>query len=622
MSTTVLHSGGRPDNRSTGIRWSASLAGGVAAVLIISAAASNAVLDQLTLWLIQSILALSLVVVWGRGGIFSLGQSALYGMGAYAFGVAAVNLADTVFMPWALLCAVVIAALTAGVIGYFIFYGRVSQLSVAIITLAFTMVAYAVLNSLADPKYAIGGAVLGGYNGMVGIPMPRLGGAQSAMLGPQQIFVAVGLSVVALTALVSLLLRSPFGRLNAAIRDNESRAELLGIDVRKYRLLLFVFGGALAGLGGGMYAGWSSFVSPELFSLQPAILVIIWVLVGGRVHLLGAIVGTLVVEGLTSWLGGSQGQYAPIYLGIALIGVVLFAPAGLLGTVQSLWRNGRKKDVSAAKAPTARLNFAAQEARVGAASAPVRGDDTSGLAAGDTLVVSGLRKTFGGFHALSGVDLGFAPRMVHCIIGPNGAGKSTFFAALVGIIRPTAGDIFLGDQRLNRVAMFRRARLGIGIKLQAASVFPDLSTQENLWIAAYSRYADAERADRAAAELLHTFGLAADASTPAGTLAHGKQQWLEIAMVAAREPRIILLDEPTAGMSVEETRQTAALVKALAAKATVIVIEHDMAFVRELDAPTSVLHLGRLLITGTIADIQASDEVRRVYLGEEAHAQA
>lgn len=595
---------------------------GIVAMMAGAATLGDGALGQLTLWLIESLLALSLILVWGHAGIFSLGQSALYGIGAYAFGVVAINLTNAVFLPWALLGAACIAGLTSGVIGYFVFYGRVSQLSVSIITLAFTMVAFAVLNSLADPKYAIGTAVLGGYNGMVGIPLFRLGGAASKPLTAPQVFLTVGTLVVILTAAVALVLRSPFGRVIAATRSNDNRAELLGIDVRRYRLVVFVLGGILAGIGGGLYAGWSSFVSPGLFSLQPAVLVIIWVLVGGRSNILGAIVGTLIVEGLTSWLGGSQGQYSPIYLGIALILVVLFAPNGLLGTLQS-WTTR----LPPASPPDTESHQAGEESTHLAPSAILaRLVDGPGAAqAGETdrtLTVSGLRKTFGGFTAVDGVDLEFPPRSIQCIIGPNGAGKSTLFALLVGIVRPTTGQINFGGRRLNRIAPFRRAHLGIGIKLQTASVFYELSARENLWIAAYSLYANSKRANFVASNLLEAFGLEADSDEPANILSHGEQQWLEIAMVAARRPSVLLLDEPTAGMSAEETSRTAALVKSLATTASVVVIEHDMAFVRQLNAPTTVLHLGRQLMAGTLENVQASDEVRQVYLGSEAHVEA
>ncbi len=595
---------------------------GVLVVLAASAGFSDSILDQLSLWMIESLLALSLVLVWGRAGIFSLGQSALYGIGAYAFGVVAVNLSGSLFLPWALLSAAVIAGLVAATLGYFIFYGRVSELSVAIITLAFTMVSYTILNSLSAPRYAIGSAKLGGYNGMIGIPQFQLGGPGSTPFTTQQVFITVGILVVVLTTAVALLLRSPFGRVISAIRSNDIRTELLGLDVRRYRLLTFILGGLLAGFAGGLYAAWSSYVSPGLFTLKPAVLVIIWVLVGGRSYVLGAIVGTLIIEALTSFLGGSSGQYSPIYLGIVLIVVVLFAPDGLFGALRSMmkWlrrlRTPASDSVSPETGTTGIPGSSASLTQVG--QAPNEG---GGGNIDQTLKVSGLRKTFGGFTAVDGVDLSFSPRSIHCIIGPNGAGKSTLFAMLMGTYRPTDGEIMLGDRWLNRVAPFRRARLGIGIKLQTASIFDELTTRENLWVAGYSLHHRRKEADSEATDLLETFGLTEHADAPASTLSHGQQQWLEIAMVTARKPSVILLDEPTAGMSVDETASTVSLIKALAASASVVVIEHDMEFVGQLEVPITVLHLGRQLMKGTLAELQASGEVRSVYLGGEARAQ-
>jgi ABC-type uncharacterized transport system ATPase subunit len=192
---------------------------------------------------------------------------------------------------------------------------------------------------------------------------------------------------------------------------------------------------------------------------------------------------------------------------------------------------------------------------------------------------------------------------------------------LMGTYRPTDGEIMLGDRWLNRVAPFRRARLGIGIKLQTASIFDELTTRENLWVAGYSLHHRRKEADSEATDLLETFGLTEHADAPASTLSHGQQQWLEIAMVTARKPSVILLDEPTAGMSVDETASTVSLIKALAASASVVVIEHDMEFVGQLEVPITVLHLGRQLMKGTLAELQASGEVRSVYLGGEARAQ-
>lgn len=575
---------------------------GIVAVLVTALSLADSALNQLSLWLVQSVLALSLVLVWGRAGIFSLGQTALYGVGGYAFGIVAINFGDTAFALPGLALATMISAALAGLVGYFVFYGRVSEVNVAIVTLAITLVAYSILNSLADPRYHIGSAALGGFNGLVGVPLFRLGGPESEPLTDQQLFVFFGVSSVVAATLVSLLLRSPFGRVVGAARDNERRAELLGYDVRLLRTVVFVLGGALAGFAGGLFAAWGSFVTPGLFSLQPAVLVVIWVLVGGRASVPGAFLGVFAVEGLTRWFGGSQGQYSPIYLGAALILVVLAVPGGI-SSVARLARSRRPRGAAAAVKPLAEVGAEFLDPELMAQDV-----DSS-------LTVSELRRAFGGVVAVDGVDLAFPPRGTRCIIGPNGAGKSTLFALLVGTYRPTAGTVELDGRTVNRLPPHRRAHLGVGIKLQAASIFGDLTVAENIWVAAYSLSHKRVRADADTEELLAAFSLTSRSSMVAAELSHGEQQWLEIAMVLARRPSVLLLDEPTAGMTVDETRRMAALVRALAQHATVVVIEHDMAFIRELDAPVTVMHLGRELVSGSMEELESSTLVHDVYLG-------
>lgn len=580
---------------------------GILAVLLTALSISDASLNQLSIWLIQSMLALSLVLVWGRAGIFSLGQTALYGIGGYTFGVVAINLRDTAFLAPGLLLAIAISACTAAAVGYFVVYGRVSEVNIAIVTLAVTLVGYSILNSLADPRFHIGSAKLGGFNGLVGIPQIRLGGSNSQALTSQQAFVLFGIiSVLAGTA-AAMLLRSPRGRVVQAIRNNEQRAELLGFDVRRYRLVVFTLGGALAGLAGGLFAAWGSFITPQTFALQPAVLVVIWVLVGGRSSVFGAFTGVFFVEGLTRWLGGSQGQFSPIYLGTALIIVVLLAPGGLVSLLSFV----RRRISRHAAAPEVDLAADRDQSHF-TSEQVIRSDST-------TLAVSNLRRVFGGVVAVDTMNIAFPERGVHCIIGPNGAGKSTLFSLLVGTNRPSSGVIELNGDSIGRVLPHSRARLGMGIKLQAASIFDEFSVGENIWIAAYSVSHRKSTATQEAELLLEKFSLAAQRDKVAGLLSHGEQQWLEIAMVLARHPSVLLLDEPTAGMTADETGRMAELVKTVAEHATVVVIEHDMAFIRMLDAPVTVMHLGRELVSGTMAELQDSSIVREVYLGSQGN---
>jgi branched-chain amino acid transport system permease protein len=231
-------------------------------------------------------------------------------------------------------------------------------------------------------------------------------------------------------------------------------------------------------------------------------------------------------------------------------------------------------------------------------------------------------KSFGGLAAVSRVSLLFPEKGVHCLIGPNGAGKSTYFNLLAGRYRPSAGRIVLGGDDVTRERPDQRARRGIGIKLQVGSLYPELTCLENVWLAAYAATRSSRLASERAAEVLDWLGLLPRAPDPAGILSHGEQQWLEIGMVLAAEPAVVLLDEPTAGMTRDETAQTADLVTALGEHVSVVVVEHDMEFVRRLDVPVTVFHQGRIFARGSLDELRRDERVLDIYLGRRARAEA
>ena len=219
-------------------------------------------------------------------------------------------------------------------------------------------------------------------------------------------------------------------------------------------------------------------------------------------------------------------------------------------------------------------------------------------------------RVFGTYLAVTDVSLTFDMGEMTCIIGPNGAGKSTLLNMMCGTLPVSSGRITLGGLSLDGLSRDRIAKLGIARKFQVPTVFESLSVVDNLRVAA-GKAGDAAWL----AEVLAMVNLTADAGLPAQTLPHGKKQWLEIGMALATRPRILLLDEPTAGLSADETLATAKLLKGLAGRVTVIVIEHDMGFVRELGARTVVLHQGQIIASGPFRDIEQNDTVRDIYLG-------
>ena len=234
----------------------------------------------------------------------------------------------------------------------------------------------------------------------------------------------------------------------------------------------------------------------------------------------------------------------------------------------------------------------------------------------EILQTRALGKTFGGLDAVSDVDLSVQTGEIHCLIGPNGAGKSTLFKLVVGTYAPTRGNIVFRDRDVTAQRPYQRVKEGMSIKMQTPSVFRELPVRQNLHIALQHHVAShalAQEEDR----LLEMLELSADAGKPAGVLSHGQQQWLEIGMALALEPALLLLDEPTAGMSPEETFRTGELIQQLnSTGVTVLVVEHDMTFVRQIAQRVTVLHFGKVFARGSIEEILADQRVEEIYLGK------
>jgi branched-chain amino acid transport system ATP-binding protein/urea transport system ATP-binding protein len=241
------------------------------------------------------------------------------------------------------------------------------------------------------------------------------------------------------------------------------------------------------------------------------------------------------------------------------------------------------------------------------------------MSAAPILETRHLEKRFGGVRALADVSFRLEPGELRCLIGPNGAGKSTFFKLLTGQLPPSSGRILFEGADVTHAAPHQIGRLGIGIKNQVQDVFDGLSVHENLWLAARSSRSRRAADDRAR-ELAARLGLDDLLQTPVGTLAPGQRQWVEIAMVVAREPRLVLLDEPSAGMSAEETSQTAALIREVNQSASVIVVEHDMQFIRQIAHKVTVFHQGAILLEDSFERVVADPVVRDVYLGRRSVA--
>ena len=241
------------------------------------------------------------------------------------------------------------------------------------------------------------------------------------------------------------------------------------------------------------------------------------------------------------------------------------------------------------------------------------------------LELRGVSVSFDGFWALNDLNLRLAPGELRAVIGPNGAGKTTFLDVITGKVRPTKGEVLYRGRSLLGIAEHRIARLGIGRKFQTPRVYQNLTPRRNLELAVSRRASPFDllfgRLDGASRErvqhLLGVVGLEPYANQRAGGLSHGQKQWLEIAMLVAQDPQLLLVDEPVAGLTDEETERTADLLKQLAGDHTVLVIEHDMEFIRDLQAPVTVLHEGHVLCEGSMDQVQHDPKVIEVYLGRD-----
>jgi branched-chain amino acid transport system ATP-binding protein len=235
------------------------------------------------------------------------------------------------------------------------------------------------------------------------------------------------------------------------------------------------------------------------------------------------------------------------------------------------------------------------------------------------LETRGLGISFGGVQAVQDVDFTLAEGELRCLIGPNGAGKSTFFKLLTGQLQPSAGQVLFRGRDISRAQAHEIARLGIGIKTQVPSVFDGLSVRENIWLAA-RRVHGARRAQARVDETLERIGMLTSAERLVGRLAHGQRQWVELGIVLSAEPDLILLDEPAAGMTHDEVLRTAELVREINRTKALIVVEHDMQFIRMIATRVTVFNRGRILVEDSMDKILRNPDVRDIYLGRQAAA--
>jgi branched-chain amino acid transport system permease protein len=297
---------------------------------------------QMTIYVILAILALSLAFIWGFGGILSFGHAMFFGLGAYSYAIAAINFGETTS---ALLLAIIVPCLFAAALGYLMFYGRISDVYLGAITLTVSLIFFKVANSTSGPAYTIGKATLGGFNGIPSVPRLTVPGFPAWELDTIGLFTLCIVVLAATYIGLRYLVASDFGRIVVSVRENETRSELLGYDVRRYKLATFIFGAGLAGLAGCLYANWGNYTDPTVFALSQSVQIIIWVVVGGVGTFIGPVLGCFFIQWLTTWLTTVDTINKDVILGALLTLMVLLLPQGFVPTLQKLVRTRQARAV-------------------------------------------------------------------------------------------------------------------------------------------------------------------------------------------------------------------------------------------------------------------------------------
>jgi len=570
---------------------SLAYAGFAAAAVALAATTplSGYVLNILMQAATYAIAVIGLTVVLGLCGQINLAQAAFFGIGAYAVGLGTVDhgLNFWLCLPIGLALAVVLGAvLGASTL-------RLGGHYLAMVTISFQQILTLVLTNWIPVTH-----------GPDGVPNIR----RPALFADGQSYLALCVLVLAVVGwLVWHLPRTRLGRAMRAVRDNELAAGVSGIDVYRTKVAAFAIGALLAGLGGGLFAGSFTYISPDQFSFAESIVFLTMALLGGVGSPVGAVIGTGLLILIPEWLRFLKeipGLYLAIY-GLAVILIVVFMPDGIWGFLGDQVR--RLRPAKPAPAPAPELTLSQER------------DASATL-----LTVSGLSKHFGGLKAVDAIDFTVTRGGIHALIGPNGSGKTTTLNVLSGLYTPTGGSMRLQDRDITRFPPHRRAAVGIGRTFQNIRLFRSMSALENVVIGAERPNNPLGASDRPALEAraraaLAFVGLEARAQEPISGFSYGHQRLIEIARALAGNPTLLLLDEPAAGLNSSEKNALTVLLRRMAAKGlTILIIDHDMTLVSDVASHVTVLNFGRRIADGVTASVLREPAVIEAYLGEDA----
>ncbi|MDB5368948.1 MAG: metal-dependent hydrolase [Roseomonas sp.] len=542
---------------------------------------------MLTLVPIWALLGVAWNIFSGYSGLVSFGHAAFFGLGAYVVALGQARLGLT---PWlGIPLGALIGGLAGAAIGYPTFRLRGNYFALAM--LAYPLMLVSLFSWMGFQE--------------VSVPLHRERPGWYMQFADGRVYIAIALALLAIGFIASLLVeRSRFGLSLLAIKQNELAAEAAGIDTVRWKLRAMVLSGALAAAAGGLYAVVLLVVTPNsVFGLVVSAQAMILALFGGAGTVWGPLIGAAVLVPLGETLQAELGHLLPgiqgVIYGVAVITVILAAPEGLY------WK---LRDMRRPKVPAA--------APVTPAPATMSPDAPCPPVGEPILEVTGLSKSYGGVGAVSDVSFTVRQGEILGIIGPNGAGKTTLFNLLNGLVQPSAGEVRFEGRNLAGLRPNRICRLGISRTFQVVRAFPRMSVRENVVVGAFVAQSTDEAATRAAEAALADVGMAHRAHATADTLTNRELRLMELARALASGPRMILLDEPLAGLGSTDTDALMDVVRTLPARGiTVVIIEHSMPAMLSLVGRLVVLDNGRLLADGPPHEVVRQPAVVEAYLG-------